>query len=309
MKIIVAGYWLPATGFLYLQKLLSMRKFLILIILASLYACNSGTEQPEGPVVAVSILPQKYLVSSIADTLVDVVVMVPPGASPATWEATSAQMKSLQYASIYFRIGHIGFEKAWMDRISELNEQMLVVDLADKLELIQADYQHGDHMHVGTDPHTWMSAKNMESMARTVYGSLSKQFPEYTTQFRSNYQNLMSEIKNTEKFLQQQLEGNHGSSFLVFHPSLAYLAKDFGLRQYAIEYEGKEPSPAHLKKIIDLARRENINTIFVQEEFDMRNAQIIAEEIGGKVVRINPLSENWTTEIKSTSGKLKKSFQ
>ncbi|MEN8226147.1 MAG: zinc ABC transporter substrate-binding protein, partial [Bacteroidota bacterium] len=87
-----------------------MQRILLFLFLFSLLACNVEKDKPSKPVVAVSILPQKYLVSSIADTLLDVLVMVPPGASPATWEASPAQMRSLDHALAYFQIGHIGFE-------------------------------------------------------------------------------------------------------------------------------------------------------------------------------------------------------
>ena len=286
-----------------------MQRILILILLVSLLSCNAVRREPSKPVVAVSILPQKYLISSIADTLLEVVVMVPPGASPATWEATPAQMKQLNYSLAYFQIGHIGFEKAWIDRIAELNDEMELIDLSDGLELISIAYKHGDHSHTGTDPHTWMSAVRMEQMARTVYMNLSRLFPEYKEQFRSNYEDLMLEIRNVGTFVDKQLAEYRGNDFLIFHPSMGYLAKDYGLNQHAIEFEGKEPSPAHIQEIIDLAKKNDIKAIFVQKEFDKRNALVIAKEIGGSIVDINPLSEDWPSEMKAISSKLKRVFE
>jgi zinc transport system substrate-binding protein len=286
-----------------------MQRILILFILLGLISCNGERKVPSKPVVAVSILPQKYIITSIADTLLDVVVMVPPGASPATWEATPEQMKSLSYAQAYFRVGHIGFEKAWMDRISELNKQMEVIDLSEDLDLISIQYRHGDHSHTGTDPHTWMSADRMEQMARTSYINLVRLFPEYKKQFQINYEILISEIKSVGSIMSGQLSEYKGNNFLIFHPSLGYLAKDFGLHQHSIEFEGKEPSPGHLREIIDLARKNEIKLIFVQEEFDQRNAVVIAKEIGGSILIINPLAEDWPSEMKTISNHLKRVFE
>jgi zinc transport system substrate-binding protein len=286
-----------------------MQRFLILIILLSLFSCSSNKDKSSGSVVAVSIQPQKYLVSAIADTLLEVVVMVPPGASPATWEATPSQMKSLHDAQIYFQIGHIGFEKAWMDRIKDLNDEMKIVDLSVGLSLLNIDMKHGDHSHTGIDPHTWMSPLHMESMARTIYHELSAIWPEHKDMFLSNYEKLRSEIKSVNGIMKKQLAPYSGNSFLIFHPSLGYLAKDYGLQQYSLEYEGKEPSPAHMKEIIELARNNDIKVIFVQEEFDKRNAGVVANEIGGIVIQVNPLSEDWPKEMRSISNKLLKSFK
>ncbi len=48
-----------------------------------------------------------------------------------------------------------------------------------------------------------------------------------------------------------------------------------------------------MKELIDLARSENLKTIFVQKEYDSKNAKAIANEIGAEVEVIDPLSEDW----------------
>jgi zinc transport system substrate-binding protein len=278
-----------------------MRISLVFLMLLTLMACSTKEEKGGGkPVIGVSILPQKYLVSGIADTLADVVVMVPPGASPATYEATAAQMSSLAGASVYFRIGHIGFERAWMSKIRELNPGMHVVDLSEGFRLRGLESRHEGHSHTGVDPHVWMSPANMEAMARKVYHELQYYFPEDKDFLRQNYEHLMRDIRDAKSEAKRQLMPHAGKTFLIFHPSLGYLADDFGLVQESIEYEGKEPSPAHMKGMIDLAGEKNIKVIFVQKEFDQRNAAIIAEEIGGTVVTIDPLSESWGEELRKT---------
>jgi len=286
-----------------------MYRLYILILMIGLFGCNNISEESNKPVIGLSILPQKYLVSSIADTLADVVVMVPPGASPATWEATSAQMKSLGDALVYFRIGHIGFEKAWMAKASEINREMKIVDLSENLTLRGMTYNHGDHSHTGIDPHVWMSPGNMEIMAGKVFDELQKLFPQHKEQLERNYSALLDEIEDSKQFASDQLSACKGETFLIFHPSLGYFADDYGLFQAAIEYEGKEPSPAHMIRIIDMARSKGIKVIFVQQEFDRRNAEIIANEIEGQVIVIDPLSISWPDEIKALSISLKNSFQ
>jgi zinc transport system substrate-binding protein len=82
---------------------------------------------------------------------------------------------------------------------------------------------------------------------------------------------------------------------MVFHPDLTYLARDYGLEEIAIESEGKEPSPARMKYLIDLARAKKLKTIFAQREFDTRNAKTIAGQVGAKIEIIDPLSGDWLT--------------
>ena len=86
-------------------------------------------------------------------------------------------------------------------------------------------------------------------------------------------------------------------AFMIYHPALSYFARDYGLHQIPIEAGGKEPSPAHLKALIDTCSSENVHVIFVQPEFDRRNAELIAQQTGTRVVDINPLSYDWETEM------------
>ena len=67
--------------------------------------------------VFVSIAPQKYFVEKIGAKLVDVSVMVKPGAGPATYEPKPRQMVAISRTRIYFSIG-VPFEKACMKKIA-----------------------------------------------------------------------------------------------------------------------------------------------------------------------------------------------
>jgi zinc transport system substrate-binding protein len=286
-----------------------MQRLLIILLVFALISCGTESKKPEGPFIAVSILPQKFLVEGIVDTLARVHVMIPPGASPATWEPSTSDMKDLGDALIYFRIGHIGFEQAWISDIMDLNPELTMIDLSGNVALRGISYAHGDHRHEGVDPHIWMSADNMEVMARRIFKELQELFPQHKPELRRNYSDLMLEIKNSKKYADEQLADHKGRSFLIFHPSLGYLADEFELKQVSIEFEGKEPSPSYLKQLIDLADSLEINTIFVQEEFDQANAEVIAREINAKIIQIRPLSENWPAAYKNIVTSLKRSFE
>ena len=107
---------------------------------------------------------------------------------------------------------------------------------------------------------------------------------------------LLQVIDNTGKEMDTLME-NADRTFLIYHPALTYFARDYGLNQISIEADGKEPSPAHLKELIQLCREEQPKIIFVQKEFDTRNAEIIARELQVNVIPINPLSYHWNEEM------------
>ena len=95
---------------------------------------------------------------------------------------------------------------------------------------------------------------------------------------------------------------------MIYHPNLGYLARYYNLEEASVEYEGKEPSPSRLKYLIDRARAENIKTVFVQKEFDVKNAKAIADEIDAKIIIIDPLSEDWEKAMREIIEALSKSL-
>ena len=109
---------------------------------------------------------------------------------------------------------------------------------------------------------------------------------------------LILKIQEMDKKPENFFQSAQNKSFMIYHPNLAYLARDYGLEEIPVEYEGKEPPPSRMKELIDRARKDNLKTIFVQREYDTKNAKAIADEIGAEIKIIDPLSEDW---LKSTS--------
>ncbi len=251
--------------------------------------------QEEQPRVSVSIVPLAYFTEQLMDEGVSVNVMVPPGASHATYSPSTSQLQSLSEADIYFRIGHLGYEQAWMNRLAELGKDMEIIDLSENIELIRGEpVEHGDHVHEGgVDPHIWMSPATMLELLPVFKEALSKTYPAMADQIRDNHDSLYDRVQNLHFRMQQLSEELEQKSFMIFHPALTYLARDYGLEQIPIEHEGKEPTPGRLRRIIDQARAQEIPVIFIQEEFDERSAELVSQESGASLVQINPMAYNW----------------
>jgi zinc transport system substrate-binding protein len=291
----------PSGSFLNRENM--NRAILAFTILLLLSACIPKEESNPGKaVVSVSILPQKYFIERLAGDKVDVNVMVPPGASPATYEPTASQLSSLTRSALYMKIGYLGFEMSWMDKIASVNPSMKVVDLSTGINLLMGaedeghsqDHRHG---HGGIDPHTWMSARNAAVMAAGMYESLCSLLPGEKEMLTTNLTAMLLEMDSLDQRIAGMLAGMEHRSFMIYHPSLSYFARDYNLRQFPLELEGKTPSPAHLKEMSDLGREQHISTIFVQVEFDQKNAEVLAHEIGAKIVRVNPLDPDWPAQM------------
>ena len=275
-----------------------MRNFIYILIILCLSACKPSAQAEQKPTITVTLEPLRYFTEGIAGDQYQVVSMVPKGSSPETYDPTPQQLVALNKSQAYFRIGHIGFEQTWMDRLASNSPQLKFFDTSKGIDLIHtAGHQHGDHYHAGgVEPHVWNSTNNAIILAENIYQALSELDTSHQSYYKERLDSLKQTIQQTDRTIRELLQKAH-RTFLIYHPALSYFARDYGLKQISIEDEGKEPSPAQLKTLIETCRKENIHVIFVQQEFDIRNAQLIADELGVTIIPINPLSYDWPTEM------------
>jgi zinc transport system substrate-binding protein len=275
-----------------------MKKLIYILTLFILSACGNTTQKSEKPILTVTLEPLRYFTEAIAGDNYEVVSMVPKGSSPESYDPTPQQLVNLSKSQAYFRIGYIGFEQAWMKKLEANCPNMKVYNTSKGIDLIRdKGHWHGDHFHEGgVEPHVWNSTQNALIIADNIYQALCELDSTHQEDYQKRLDVLKETIRQTDANVRTLLE-NADSTFLIYHPALSYFARDYGLKQVSIEEGGKEPSPAQLKTLIETCRNENVHTIFVQQEFDQRNAQLIANELGVNIVSINPLSYDWVKEM------------
>ena len=283
-----------------------MKRLLPILTLFICFACGNTAQKSEKAIITVTIEPLRYFTEAIAGENYQVVSMVPKGSSPESYDPTPQQLVNLSKSQAYFRIGHIGFEQAWMKKLEANCPDMKIYDTSKGIDLIRdKGHWHGNHFHEGgVEPHIWNSTQNALIIADNIYQALCELDSTHQADYKNRLDRLKQSIQQTDAETRKLLE-NADSTFLIYHPALSYFARDYGLKQISIEEGGKEPSPAQLKKLIETCRNENVHTIFVQQEFDQRNAQLIAHELGIDIVSINPLSYDWTEEMLRTAKGLK----
>lgn len=272
--------------------------------------------------VAVSILPQKYFVERIANHQVNVIVVVPPGANPATYEPSPSDMRNISQADIWFTIG-VGFERAWIPRFAGSNPDLIIRSTISDIDRLPIDrysipeetassYTLGDnehdHAHGWEDPHVWLSPELVRKQAVVIAESLSDLDPESETQYYINLGNFNLEIDSLQNSIRVLLDPMRGSCFMVFHPAWGYFADEFSLTQIPVEESGNDPSPGEMSRLVDFAKDQNVQAIFVSPQFSTSSAEAIASEVNARIIFIDPLAEDWKSNLIHVSEELKSSM-
>lgn len=273
----------------------------VAIMLLLLVGCGERKIEIENRAV-VSIAPLKPLVESILGDDFEVTVLVPQGASPETFEPTPKQLREVETARFVFGTGLLEFEQQLIHRIARTEQ---IVDLSEGIELIDGCCSHAHtnahaenktHAHTnahahGIDPHIWCSPKSLGKMAENMHRAIALEMPD-STKYEERYTNLCISILELDEEVSEICRQSPRSAFIIYHPALSYLARDYSLTQVAVEHEGKEPSARRVAQIIDLARKEGVKNIFYQSEFPASSVEVICSDTGATAVEINPLDEN-----------------
>ena len=246
--------------------------------------------------VTTSILPQKFFVKKIGGDLINVNVMVLPGSNPAIYEPKPKQMQELKNSKLYFAIG-VPFENVWLKKFKSINPQMKIILTQKNIKRVPMVKREKTSKREILDPHIWLSPALVKKQCETIKNALIEADSKNKRIYEKNYKKFRNEIDNIDKEIKQILKNSSGKKFIVFHPSWGYFARNYGLIQIPIEIEGKKPKPKDLIKLIKLAKKENIKVVFIQPQFSTTMAETLAKQIKGKIVKVDPLAENWSENI------------
>jgi zinc transport system substrate-binding protein len=263
---------------------------LAVLLAAAGPGCGEATPRAPAAQVAASIPPLAWFVDRLSGGELAVATLLPPGANPHAYEPTLAQLEATSRAVLWVRVGHpsFPFERGAFEALLA-DAAARVVDAAD------AAAQRGE------DPHVWLSARAARGIAARVAGGLAERFPERAAGVAERAAGLDAELAALERELGERLAPFRGRAFFVYHPDWTAFAADHGLRQVALERGHKEPDAKALRELILEARREGARSIFVQPQFSRESAELVAREVGARVVAIDPLAYDLPATLRAMS--------
>jgi zinc transport system substrate-binding protein len=239
--------------------------------------------------VAASITPLADFARQVGGDWVQVITLVPPGASPHTYELTPAQAEQVAQARLLVLNG-VGLEY-WADKLvqSAGNPNLIVVDTSKGIEILA-----GDAGELGGNPHIWLDPRNAIVQVEHIRDALLQADPDHAADYRANAKRYSDELQNLDQEIAGEVATWSSRQFIAFHPAWAYFAKRYRLEQAAVieRSPGREPSPAEVAQIVETARRIGAKAIFAEPQFSPKATQTIAEESGAQVLFLDPLGSS-----------------
>lgn len=282
------------------------------------------------PLVSVSIPPQKYFVEKIAANTLDINVIIPAGADEHNFDFKPATMKKLEKSDIYFSIG-LELERVFIDKFQSNFKNLQIIDTGKNLRNLKNSHTHSkdeydehDHdehahgkdkhhthkhsnsheSHSEKDPHIWLDPILVKTQAELIAKALIAKYPQHKALYEANLSQFQAELDALNAELSALFKGSKNKKFIIYHPSLAYFAARYHLVQIPVEIEGKEPKAKDLQRLISIAKKEKIKTIFVQKGFAQNAAKSLAKELNARVVELNHLSENYAKNLRQIAREL-----
>ena len=282
-----------------------MKIKLLLPLLVLLFTACGNRPDDTRPTLVVSIEPLRYVVEAVAGDDYRVTTLMPEGVSPETFEPTPRHMIEMSDAKMVFKSGTLPFERLLMEQMTANMPDVPVADLGREIEPLVDLTNHGhDHGNNGFDPHVWMQPLNLSIMAEKACQVLCDMDSVNTDGYQQRLTVFQTEMDSLDAELKRTLMPVKHRSFLIYHPALGYFAHRYGLMQLAVEHDGKEPSAAALRVLINQCKGEEIKHVFISKEHVGRGAQRVAESLGLQPATINPLDYNVPQQLRDIAQEL-----
>jgi zinc transport system substrate-binding protein len=270
----------------------TMAVWLCLVSLGLTTCTGGGTSSPATDntlLVAASIAPLADFTYQVGGDHVQVITLVPAGASPHTFELTPSQVEQVARARLLVLNG-VGLEY-WADRLvaGAGNPKLVVVDTSQGIDILERD---GDGS--GGNPHIWLDPQNAIVQVSHIRDALIQADPAHADGYRANAERYINELQTLDHEIAGEVATWSDRQFIAFHPAWVYFARHYGLEQVAViqRSPGREPSPVEVAHIVETAQRIGAQAIFAEPPFSPEAAQTIADETGAQVLFLDPLGSS-----------------
>lgn len=261
-----------------------------------LAGCSENKLSEDDINISVSIVPFADITKQIVGDRANVHTLIPPGVNAHSFEPTPDGLKQILISDIYFTVGSLfNLENLLIDKLGKSIQNKH--DCSTDIEI------------VNNNPHYWLSPTNVKIISNNILNKLISTYPQHKNYFTNNRNRFIHKVDSVDQIISEQLATKKSRTLLVYHPAWIYLAKHYELEEISIETDGKSPKAKDLKKIIEIAKQSGVNCIFFDPHFDESSVITIARSLNLNIDSLNPLPDDYLSNLNDIGHKLNKHLQ
>ncbi len=259
---------------------------MLLVAVATLFGVAASAEALR---IVTTIQPLALLARELGGDRVVVTALVPPGASPHTFEPQPSDVQSLVDAQLLLEVGGglDGWVRPLLAAAAAKPDRVTLLDLS-ALDPLPADAAEA---HEGRfDPHAWLDPLRVRDvMAPALAAKFSALDPEGRSAYESGRDAFVTRLTALDAEIRATLAGR-GRRYVAFHAAWRYFAQRYALEEIGVveESAGEEPSPRELAALAQRARDAHVPAILIEPQLNPRIAQMLARDLGLETVLVDP---------------------
>ena len=238
--------------------------------------------------VLTSFYPLYEFTKIIGGERIDVSIIVPSGIEPHDWEPTIQDLQKIKNADMIV-INGAGLEP-WITKLVSVNPDILIVDTSNGISLLEKD-KHMFNNKIQNDPHIWLDPVLAKKQIQNIVDDLIRIDPQNADYYQENANAYNTKLILLDNKIRNELSICVKKDFLAFHDAFSYFANEYDLNQNTIigVNPSEEPTAVTLQQIIQKAQDLDLHVIFTEEAVNPRVSEVIADEIGAKVLTLSPI--------------------
>lgn len=238
--------------------------------------------------VLASFYPLYEFTKAVGGEKIAVSTIIPPGIEPHDWEPTIQDLQKMQNADMIV-INGIGLEP-WITKLVSVNPDIFIVYTSDDIPLLEKG-KNVFYSEIQNDPHIWLDPVLVKQQIQNIVNGLAKIDPQNINYYQENANSYKTKLDSLDNKIKNELSVCNKKDFLAFHDAFSYFANEYGLNQNTIigVNPSEEPTASTLEQIVQNAHNLDLHVIFTEEAVNPRVSQVIADEIGAKVLILSPV--------------------
>jgi zinc transport system substrate-binding protein len=274
------------------------------------------------PVIVTSFYPIQWLATELVGDHAEVVSLTPAGTEPHDVALDADGQKALGRADVVLYLG-ADFQPDIQRAITQLRPGVIAKDLltAPSVELLTADGLGKEALPGNTDPHVWLSPVEMLAMAEGTATAITAGAPKLAGQMATALPTVRERLRSLDTDYRRGLSQCACTVLVTSHAAFGYLAHEYGLKQVPIAgvTPEREPNPKTLQSIAEVAKQQNVTTVFFEDALPNKLSPTVADEIGAQVSLLSALEfdprgslgtdQNYLTVMSANLGRIKKDLQ